>query len=72
MIIEKYSGGSAVLDQQEVVERLVAATNTQRTEIFKYGWLDVEPVFIEAGWKVVYSKSGYNEPEDSKWIFKKN
>jgi hypothetical protein len=71
MIVENYSGGTAVLTQAEVLERVVCAVKIPRADVFKNGWLDVEPVFKEAGWKVSYDQPAYNESYDASWIFKK-
>lgn len=34
-------------------------------------WLDFEPVFRRAGWKVEYDRPGYNESYEGNWKFSK-
>jgi hypothetical protein len=33
-------------------------------------WLDIEPMFRKAGWKVTFDKPGYNESYESNFTFK--
>lgn len=40
-------------------------------DAYHQGWLDVEPLFENAGWKVQYHKQPYYETESSYFIFKK-
>jgi len=40
-------------------------------DAYNKGWLDVEPLFETAGWKVQYLKQPYYETESSYFIFKK-
>lgn len=42
-----------------------------RQEIFDNCWLDVEDIFEEVGWKVVYDKPGYNESYPANFEFTK-
>jgi hypothetical protein len=71
LILEDFAGGSAKVSQPVVIERIVQVMKIPRNDIFSNGWLDVEPVFKEAGWKVSYNKPAYNESYDASWIFKK-
>ncbi len=38
---------------------------------FEPQWLDIEPIYEKAGWKVTYDKPGYNENYDATFEFKK-
>jgi hypothetical protein len=40
-------------------------------DVVNRGWLDVEPVYRNAGWHVEYDKPGYNEDYEAFFIFKK-
>jgi hypothetical protein len=42
-----------------------------RATIFVSHWLEVEPVYREAGWKVRFDKPGYNEMHDGFYEFEK-
>lgn len=61
--------GGRVL-QDDVVKRILAKMPiVERYEVFKKGWLDIEGIYGEAGWKVVYDKPGYNETYKANWTF---
>lgn len=68
MIVERLRHGSASFKLKEVTERL-AARGIDRQEMFDKGMLDVEPAYIEVGWKVEYDQPGYNETYDAYYIF---
>lgn len=68
LIAENYRAGSAIVDQDEVVTRIHAKMGPGE---FDRHWLDVEPLFRQAGWKVEYDKPGYNENYPAKFIFTK-
>lgn len=63
-------GGGRVL-QKDVVARILAKAGGAITseEIFKKGWLDVEGMYREAGWNVVYDKPAYCETYDANFTF---
>lgn len=48
-----------------VEEEILSAKKKLKDEIFKKHWLDVEPIYEKAGWKVEYDKPGYNESGDA-------
>ncbi len=39
-------------------------------KIYERGWLNVEPIFEEAGWEVHYDKPSFNESGDARFEFK--
>lgn len=57
-----------VIIQQEIVQRLVSRGFSQ-ADIFKHHWLDFEPMYRSAGWKVTYDKPGYNEDYEANFVF---
>lgn len=70
--------GCAVLKQEDVIERIIqlmAISNPDtdrailRPLIFEKGWLNVEPLFEAAGWKVEYDKPGYCETYPATFTF---
>lgn len=69
LIVKNFSGNSARVVQDEVVNILVQK-GLDRHEIFKNHWLDVEDLFRENGWSVEYDKPAYCESYDSVFIFK--
>ncbi len=65
-----YEGKTVIrLSQPRVVAALVEA-GIARQAIFDRGYLDFEPEFRKAGWKVTWNKGAYYEDENaSHWIF---
>ena len=65
-LIAKYWNGSyAEFSQGEVVRLILKKFSRSKTvtesSIYSNHWLDVEPIYREAGWKVVYDRPAYNE-----------
>lgn len=60
LITENFRGRYAVVYQEEVVKRLIKK-GLDRKDIYDKGWLDVEDIYRQEGWTVVYDKPGYNE-----------
>lgn len=62
-IAANYTGGSAVVYQEKIIEHIIARSpdNIDRQKIFENGWLNVEEIFQDAGWEVTYDKPAYNE-----------
>jgi hypothetical protein len=53
---------SATVKQDDIVNGIIAAIpDCTRETIYSNGWLDFEPIFEGAGWKVVYDKPAYCE-----------
>lgn len=69
-IIRNFNGGSATVKQPDVVDLLELAGISQ-TEIFANGYLNIEDVYREVGWKVTYDKPGYNESYPPTFCFKR-
>lgn len=67
LLSTKYRGrGSCTIKQDDIMNlalsKLQANENpVSRQEIFNKGWMDFEPLFEKAGWKVKYDKPGYCE-----------
>lgn len=87
LIVKNMRHDSSRVTQKEAVEALVrkmmVSTSNSLDEdsdskvtlftnqIFDEGYLDVEPIFREAGWDVEYDKPGYNESYGAYFIFTK-
>lgn len=56
--------GRAVVRQNELKDMMM-----RRLSQFSVKWLDFEPIFEEAGWKVVYDKPAYNESYEPFFTF---
>jgi len=75
-LIAKYWTGSSARFTQDEVMRLVLkkfarTNNVTRRSVYDNRWLDVEPIYREAGWKVVYDRPGYNESYEPTFAFSK-
>ncbi len=82
MITETWSDGSSCFKQDDVVKKMIGLLKASdeysqfltariREMIFDKHWLDVEPIFREAGWIVKYDKPGYNESYSATFEFKR-
>lgn len=63
LITKDYCRGRSIVYQDEVIAKILARYPTEeagmrRQEIFSSGWLNVEDVYVAAGWQV-----GYDKPE---------
>jgi hypothetical protein len=65
---ENIMSGCAVVKQDDVLEDLISL-GMERSTIFKKGWLNVEGIYREAGWKVEYDRPGYNESYPATFTF---
>jgi hypothetical protein len=70
LIAEAWNGRSAFVYQDAAVKR-ISDKLAMVDKTYKIGYLDVEPIFEQAGWKVVYDKPGYNETGRSFFTFSK-
>ena len=69
LIALRWNGTSATVYQQEVQEKIASALGVEGHEVYAKGWLDIEPIFRDAGWKVEYDRPGYNENYKAHYIF---
>ena len=68
LIALNFSGSSACILQKDIVKLLVKKGLSQKT-IYENHFLDVEEVYMSAGWKVTYDKPGYNEDYEPTFTF---
>lgn len=71
LIQEKFDGKRAVVAQDKAVDLIVERMAIGREMIFRNKWLDVEPLYREAGWLVEFDKPGYNEDYTARFVFTK-
>jgi len=70
LIVEKWDGCRATIKQDDLVERIVSRLDVERHQVFKKGWLNVEGIYRDAGWRVLYDKPGYNESYPATFEFR--
>lgn len=64
-------GRTVTLRQDDIMAEILRLNiNVTREQVFSEGWMDFEPVFERAGWKVTYDKPGYNESYPATFDFK--
>ena len=70
LIKKSYRNGRAIVYQKEV-ERFVESMvgGKQLNQAFDNGWFDVEELYENEGWKVLYDKPGYNETYEAYYEF---
>jgi hypothetical protein len=63
----------AVVVQDDVIERIIAALNVSRQRIFDEHWMDVEDEYRKAGWSVTYNAMDHSScpPAPAIYTFKK-
>ena len=75
MIAEKIgSGNTVILIQDEIVKRIVKSVlpkipATFRQDLFDKHYMDFEPAYEKAGWKVEYDKPAWCETGDPTFTF---
>lgn len=69
MISSKFNGQSSTINQGDIVRALVERMSTSRKMVFDNGWLDVELLFRQAGWRVTYDKPGFDENYEAYFKF---
>lgn len=71
LIAENYIWGESKVKLHDVVSRMMSK-GIDRDEANRKGYLNVEPYYEKAGWKVIYDKPGYNEQwYEPFFVFKK-
>ncbi len=72
MIAEFWDGAQASILQEEVVKLIAEKMNMTEKQVFAKGYLDIEGIYREAGWRVSYDKPDYNEePYPAFFVFSK-
>ena len=75
LIAKHWNGRTAKFKQDDVVELILRkygrSKSVTRNSIYANHWLDVEPIYREAGWKVIYDRPGYNETYSATFEFSK-
>lgn len=61
--------GRIVVHQDSIVTELTGKHGLDLAAIYDKNWLDFEPAYREAGWRVTYDKPGYNEDYRAHWVF---
>jgi hypothetical protein len=70
--------GSATVLQKDITSRALSKFKKANSEskitsqmMFDKKWMDIEPVFRAAGWRVTYDKPGFNEEYEASFCFER-
>lgn len=68
----RVSGGWATSEftLDELAAKITETTNVNRSEAVDKGWLSLEDLFRDKGWKVEKDSPGYNESYSTKFTFR--
>jgi hypothetical protein len=69
LIVAHLSAGRATILQDEAVARICEECSVDRTFVYNSHWLDIESIFEEAGWSVVYDRPAYCETYPATFTF---
>lgn len=74
LIVRKWNGTSATVKVDEIISHYFNVTGEEKTAsarkgLFDKHYLDIEPAYREAGWKVKFESPDYTESFDSYFVF---
>lgn len=70
LILKYWDGKQAVIKEADAARLISSRMNNIGTKvIYNNHWLNIEPVYAQAGWKVEYDKPGYNESYPTTFTF---
>lgn len=69
LIAKGWNGGQSRVMQDEAANLIASRLDIKRHEVFNNHYLDVEPIYKAAGWKVYYDKPAYCENYEAYFIF---
>ena len=71
LIARHYNHGESTFRHKELLALLQSKMGDEVStqEMCNRGWLDVEPIFQNAGWDVEFDKPGYNDSYPTTWTF---
>jgi hypothetical protein len=71
LIQKKWNGEVAIISQNEAVNEIkkLMPDSYKESDIFDNHWLDVEDLFLAAGWDVIFHKRHYYDPEEDYYKF---
>jgi hypothetical protein len=73
LIVKEWNGDESHILQKDIVKRAIEIDSSLSSDvIYKNKWMDIEPIFLEAGWTVYYDKPGYNESYSPSFKFSKS
>jgi len=71
LIVTHWNGFSAVVKQEEIIDLLVKRTKKSAQYYFDNNFLDIEDIYREQGWDVIYDRPRYFESYGATFTFVK-
>ncbi len=68
-IIENWNGKQATFGQNKIAIIIAKELNITIDKVYNLGYMDIEPLYQKAGWKVTYDKPAYNESYEATYTF---
>lgn len=70
LIVEKWDGKESIVRVKSIVDRIVnKIPDLDRSLIYSNKWLDIEDIYRNEGWVVIYDQPGYCETYDAYFKF---
>lgn len=66
-----WNGHSSTVFAADVAAEIANKLSIPVSKVYELNYLDVEPIYRDAGWDVRYDKPGYDESYRSHFIFRK-
>lgn len=70
-IARNWNGSQATIRQVDVVAGITERMRVTNDVVYGNHWLDVDDIYREVGWEVVYDKPAYNETYEAAFTFRK-
>jgi hypothetical protein len=71
LIVENMRQGQSTFTMESAWSKISERLHMGRDTVLRNGYLDVEPIYEQSGWKVSFDKPGYCEDYPSTYTFKK-
>lgn len=81
LLTQRFNGvGHVVIEQGELIKLAMDIGHKEKSlpdgcsaqTFFDEHWLDIETIYRDVGWKVIYDKPGFNESYEACWKFSKD
>ena len=71
LIASNWDGSQSLIYQEDVIHLIATKMNLNTVKPLDTNWLNIEPIYQEAGWTVKYEKPDYTETGRAFFIFSK-
>lgn len=71
LIAKGWNGSYSTVRMETAATTIKSHAQYNNERIYDEGWMDIEPLYRKAGWKVVFDKPGYNQIYDAYYTFSK-